>query len=204
MNIGKSLQLVYNAVTCRDCGETLVSYHRHDYKTCSCPNEAMVDGGLDYGRYGAVDMQHIDVVHLYADDDFEVVRKYAYRGGRGKDGKQPLTYIPICDMDDDYLQAVVDYGGADWHIDLIKKEIQYRSEIPKFIRRLKKIGIEIKLIGNFPWIYLDSVNGNKIKPEDYSDNHGYTIAWSGVKLGEEPRLDNDLERTFYIIRKYKS
>jgi hypothetical protein len=30
-------------------------------------------------------------------------------------------------MDDDYLQAVVDYGGADWHIDLIKKEIEYRK-----------------------------------------------------------------------------
>jgi hypothetical protein len=30
-------------------------------------------------------------------------------------------------MDDDYLEAVVEYGGADWHIDLIKKEIEYRK-----------------------------------------------------------------------------
>ena len=30
-------------------------------------------------------------------------------------------------MDDDYLEAVLDYGGADWHIALIKKEIEYRK-----------------------------------------------------------------------------
>jgi len=30
-------------------------------------------------------------------------------------------------MEDDHLEAVLDYGGADWHLDLIKKEIQYRK-----------------------------------------------------------------------------
>jgi hypothetical protein len=30
-------------------------------------------------------------------------------------------------MDDDYLQAVLEYGGADWHLDLIRKEIEYRK-----------------------------------------------------------------------------
>lgn len=120
-------QIVYNAVTCKECGETIVSRHVHDYKTCSCDNQAMVDGGYDYVRYGAKDMSKVEPHILYADDDFEVVRKYATRGSRGKDRLQPLSYIAICDMDDDYLQAVVDYGGADWHIDLIKKEIQYRK-----------------------------------------------------------------------------
>ena len=54
-----------------------------------------------------------------------------------------------------------------------------------------------------PWIYLDKVNGNKIKPEDYNANHGYTIAWWPVRLGEAPHLDSDIKRTFNIIRKYK-
>jgi hypothetical protein len=87
----------------------------------------MVDGGLDYMRYGAKDMSKIKSIGIYADDDYEVVRKFATRGSRGPDGKHPLLWISICDMDDDYLQAVVDYGGADWHIDLIKKEIEYRK-----------------------------------------------------------------------------
>lgn len=120
-------QLVYNAVICVECREYLVSYHRHDYKTCSCPNEAMVDGGLDYLRYGAKDMDKVKSIALYADDDFIEVRCYATRGSRGKDGKQPLTWIPIKDMDDDYLEAVLEYGGPEWHLDLIRKEIKYRE-----------------------------------------------------------------------------
>jgi hypothetical protein len=77
------------------------------------------------------------------------------------------------------------------------------NEIEVFINRMRKIGIELKLVVNVPWIYLVSVNGNPVKEEDYSDNHGYTIAWYPVRLGDEPHLDSDLNRTFYIIRKYK-
>jgi len=121
-------QTVYNAIKCLECGETIVSRSRHDYVTCGCPNSAMVDGGNDYERYGAMDMDRIEPKYIYADDDFEVVRKYATRGSRGVDGRQPLTYIAICDMDDDYLQAVLDYGGPAWHLDLIRKEIKYRED----------------------------------------------------------------------------
>lgn len=76
------------------------------------------------------------------------------------------------------------------------------NEVQIFINRLKKIGIELELMGNVPWIYLSKVNGNTIQPEDYNANHGYTIAWYPVKLGEEVRLDSDLKRTFEVIRKY--
>ena len=121
-------QIVYNSVTCLECNETLVSYHRHDFKKCSCPNQAMADGGTAYLRYGAADMKKIKIRAVYADDSFEIVRQHATRGGRGKDGKQPLTWVPLCEMSDDWLEAVLDYGGPDWHIDLIRKEIEYRKE----------------------------------------------------------------------------
>jgi hypothetical protein len=120
-------QLVYNAVKCLECGKTIVSRTRHDYQLCGCPNETMVDGGLYYMRYGGVDMNKVEPMEIYADDDFEVVRKFAVRGSRGKDGDQPFSWIPICDMNDDYLKAVVDYGGDNWHIELINKEIEYRK-----------------------------------------------------------------------------
>ena len=121
-------QIVYNAIKCLECGETIVSYSRHDYNICGCPNGAMVDGGNEYERYGAMDLDKIEKRYVYEDDDFEKVRRYAYRGSRGKDGKQPLTWIAICDMEDEHLQAVLDYGGAGWHIDIIKKEIKYRED----------------------------------------------------------------------------
>ena len=88
----------------------------------------MVDGGTAYLRYGAKDMSKIKIFAVYTDDDFENVRKYATRGSRGVDGKAPLSWIAICDMTDDHLEAVLDYGGADWHLDIIRKEIQYRKE----------------------------------------------------------------------------
>ena len=121
-------QIVYNSVKCLECNKVLVSRHRHDYVTCGCPNDAMADGGNEYERYGAMGMDKIETYYVYADDDFEIVRKHAARGSRGKDGKQPLTWIPIADMDDDYLQAVIDYGGDGWHMELINKEIKYRQD----------------------------------------------------------------------------
>ena len=77
------------------------------------------------------------------------------------------------------------------------------NEIDIFVRRLKRIGIEIELVGNVPWIYLYKVNGNLVKREDYSGDYGYTVAWYPVRMGSEPYIDPDLKRTFNIIRKYR-
>jgi hypothetical protein len=74
-------------------------------------------------------MTKIEKIDVYDDDNFEIVRKYATRGSRGPDGDQPLSWIAICDMDDDYLHAVLDYGGPEWHLNIIKKEIEYRRKV---------------------------------------------------------------------------
>lgn len=50
-----------------------------------------------------------------------------------------------------------------------------------FVKRLKRIGIEVTFIGNFPWVYLDTVNGKKVKGT-YQGNHGFTAFWSTHKL----------------------
>ena len=78
------------------------------------------------------------------------------------------------------------------------------NELIVFKNRLEKIGIVIELKGNIPWIYLESVNGNKVKSEDWiNDNHGYTIAWYPIRNGEEITLNwHDIKKTFEIIRKY--
>lgn len=124
-------KLVYNEVTCLECNESMVSYSRHDYKTCGCPNNAMVDGGQDYGRWGAKDLSKIEIFHVYDDEDFKFVRRYATRGGRGIDGRGPLQWIKLKDMNDGWLQAVLDYypdGTDNSHLRLIRKEVAYRKK----------------------------------------------------------------------------
>ena len=51
-----SEKLIRNAVKCLACDKILESTYRHDYKTCGCSNETMVDGGLDYCRFGGVNL----------------------------------------------------------------------------------------------------------------------------------------------------
>jgi hypothetical protein len=90
----------------------------------------MIDGGNDYVRYGGKDLSKVETFTVLDTDDFKFVRRYATRGGRGVDGKQPLTWTKLCDMNDEWLQAVLDYypeGTENPHLTLIKKEIEYRK-----------------------------------------------------------------------------
>lgn len=68
-----------------------------------------------------------------------------------------------------------------------------------FVNRLKKNNIHIELSSNYPWIYLDKINGNVVY-EKYLGNHGFTLAFFNINgtIGF-----NDLKLIFKIIRKYK-
>lgn len=123
----KDRQLVYNSVLCLGCGEILVSHHRHDYKTCGCDNKSMVDGGTSYLRYGGIDMTKVVSTPVYLDEPFEKVRHHATRGTRGKDGTEPLQWKTIAELTNNHLEAILDYGGAEWHLQLIKQEIEFRK-----------------------------------------------------------------------------
>jgi hypothetical protein len=105
----KEKQLIHNSVTCLQCGEVLVSNHVHDYKTCSCPQATMCDGGAEYGRYGGKDLNLVQTNYLYDDESHSVIREYLSRGGRGIKGDEPLKYVLLKDVDDSWLQAIIDY-----------------------------------------------------------------------------------------------
>ena len=78
------------------------------------------------------------------------------------------------------------------------------NEVEIFINRLKRIGIELELSSNYPWIYLEKVNGNQVLPEDWINaNHGYAIAYGPVRVDQDYSLDYDRKEMFRIIRKYK-
>ena len=125
------IQIILNRVQCRECGEVLTSHHRHDYKTCGCTNETMVDGGNEYQRYGGLNLDLVDTsstIHL--SDDHMMNRSAAHWGNRGKDGKSALSYKSIADMSNDHiLNILIDMGGkiAPWMEDIMDKEILYRN-----------------------------------------------------------------------------
>lgn len=52
------------AVQCLECKKILVSFSRHDYKTCGCPQQTMVDGGHDYLRCGGKDLKKVQVLKI--------------------------------------------------------------------------------------------------------------------------------------------
>ena len=57
--------LVRNAVRCIACGSVLESKHRYDYVKCHCPNETSCDGGLEYQRTFAMDLDLIEILSEY-------------------------------------------------------------------------------------------------------------------------------------------
>ena len=73
------------------------------------------------------------------------------------------------------------------------------NKVQKFGDRLKRIGIDITLSGNYPWIYLDTVNGNHIK-ERFQANHGFTVF---MLRRDGTYAVTDIRQIFKIIRKYK-
>ena len=52
--------LTKNSIKCLICNTILESKHRHDYVKCHCPNETACDGGLEYQRTLAVDLDLIE------------------------------------------------------------------------------------------------------------------------------------------------
>lgn len=164
----KERKLVYNAVKCLLCGKIIESTFRHDYKTCGCRNEAMVDGGLDYQRYGGMKEEWIKPIAIFADDDFEIVRHVAFRVN------QKHQVVRIADMSSDWLDNAIDYCietgyGKGWHLNLLIKEKQYRFENE---------------------IYVEE---NAIEGRDYIRPKAHTIK-EEPKTSEEVQIDYDHEQ----------
>ena len=91
-----------------------------------------------------------------------------------------------------------------------KRELQYCKQcgrsrqdqefIDTFYNRLKKIGIEVELSMNVPWIYLDKINGKKVT-ETFHSEHGFTVAWFPVNVNNKACI-SDISEVFRLIRKY--
>lgn len=105
----KEKQLIYSAIRTPD-GTILESRHRHDYVSYLDTNGEtyILDGGTDYIRR-SVNKVEAEDLSLYDDAPHEQIREVVSRGGRGKDGDEELKYVLLKDIDDNWLQAIIDY-----------------------------------------------------------------------------------------------
>ena len=69
--------------------------------------------------------------------------------------------------------------------------------IDRLVIRLKKLGIDVMFSMNYPWIYLETVNGMRVKEKRFS-NHGFTVATHGT----DGLNFLDLKLMFQLIRQY--
>lgn len=77
---------------------------------------------------------------------------------------------------------------------------QKRDILKTFVDRMKRLGIEVKLAGNYPWVYIDEINGKRVT-ETFEGNHGFTIAFLPIRSDQQMRF-TDIAEIFKLIRKY--
>ena len=118
--------LIQNSVICLNCQQKLVSNHQHDFVSCSCDNGTFCDGGLSYQRFGGKKLDLVKQDNIYSDADFITVRNVLRRGSRGINGDEELKYVALKDIDDDWLQAIIDY--EELHRPLNKYTQFYKQE----------------------------------------------------------------------------
>lgn len=126
--------IILNQIRTPD-GTIIRSMHRHDYVVHIDANglEYAVDGGCDYLRRNVHDSAPYEELSIYSDSPFEIVRENFHRGGRGKNGTLPLTWVPMSKMSDQWLAACIVYNRehgmeTSFASKLYLAEIEYRKK----------------------------------------------------------------------------
>ena len=106
----EDIQLVHNSLYCPRCDTTLVSHSQHDFRGCNCleATRVWIDGGNAYSKRSGAWEGTTDL-NLYSSESHEVLREHCCRGGRGIDGRQPITWVKIKDVNDKWLDSLITY-----------------------------------------------------------------------------------------------
>jgi hypothetical protein len=137
------MKLIRNRVKCLACDEVIESNYRHDYKTCGCPNETMVDGGIDYQRFGGADLKLVEPLPEFTEDDTFIWWIYDHKLGHT---------VPriLSDLEDSHIQNIdlhlrrrcKDKDSKKYAIDQQTRQLYILPELKR--RKLPKINKEIK------------------------------------------------------------
>ena len=133
-NLNNELRLILSKIQTPD-GTILTSYHRHDYVTHIDANgeEYILDGGNDYQRT-SVNKESFKDLSIWSDAPYEIIRENFHRGGRGKNGDEPLKWVPLSKMSDEWIKNCIEYNdklgmSKSYATYLYCKEIRYRQRM---------------------------------------------------------------------------
>ncbi len=73
------------------------------------------------------------------------------------------------------------------------------NNLERFITRLKRIGIDVTFVGNYPWVYLDTVNGTRVRGT-FQAEHGFTAFWLTLPSAPDKYQITDIRTVFAKIR----
>ena len=116
-------------------GTILTSYHRHDYVTHIDANGEtyMLDGGNDYQRT-SVNIEPYKNLSIWSNAPYEIIRESFHRVGRGKNGDEPLKWVPLSQMSDEWVKNCITYNdergmSKSYANYLYCKELRYRQRM---------------------------------------------------------------------------
>ena len=125
------MKIIANRIKTPD-STILQSKHRHDYVEYKDANgyTYMVDGGTDYLRRGGsgYNIAPAEELSVYEDSPHDMIRSVMVWGTLGKDGKGPLQYKVLQDLETDHIKAIL---ATQLHISsavrsIMKNELNYR------------------------------------------------------------------------------
>lgn len=126
------MKILAQIVECLECGKRIQSRFGHDYQICGCDNHAMVDGGTEYSRYGAKDMNMIKHSIVTTEDPHEIIRKSFYWGRNYDRNKNrlPITeWVHLKDLTTDHISSIINGEHAKGEIlNVFLNELTYRHE----------------------------------------------------------------------------
>lgn len=124
--------LLHNSIKTPD-GTILVSKHVHDYVSHIekiTGATFAIDGGQSYQRI--ISGGKFENLSVYVGDPHEKVREVVERGGRGIDGDEPLKYVVLKDISDNWLQAIITYEEKyrpkNMYLPIYREEQVYRKQ----------------------------------------------------------------------------
>ena len=74
------------------------------------------------------------------------------------------------------------------------------NKLEIFQKRLSKIGINIVFWSNYPWVYIDTINGKKVI-EKFQAEHGFTVLFRQTRFDNKDEFTN-ISEIFKLIRQY--
>ena len=125
-------QLLHSSIRTPD-GTILTSKHRHDYVSYLDKNNEtyFLDGGAEGYIRTSINVEKAEDLSLYSDDAHEKLREVVSRGGCGKNGDEELKYVLLKDIDDEWLQAIIEYEELNRpnnkYLPVYREEVKFRG-----------------------------------------------------------------------------